>query len=130
MICEDESLLAIDLQIALEAAGAEICALAASRADALVLLETLEPDAVILDVELNDGACADVAERLSARGIPFIVITAFDEPRQAPPAFAGVRWLLKPLDPDELVPAVADLLAAGGSCPAGSPSDDVTAGPR
>ena len=81
MICEDESLLAIDLQMALEEAGAEVCALAASRAEALALLETVEPDAVVLDIELNDGACVDVAERLAARAIPFIVVTAFDGPR-------------------------------------------------
>ena len=128
MICEDESLLAIDLQTALEAAGAEVCALAASRAEALALLESTEPDAVVLDVELSDGACVDVAERLTGQGVPFIVVTAFDGPQQAPPAFSGVRWLLKPLDPDELVAAIADLLAENGGRPLGGASDDLAAG--
>ena len=89
MICEDEFLLAIDLQMALEEAGAEVCALAASRAEALALLETVEPDAVVLDIELNDGACVDVAERLAARDIPFIVVTAFDGPRQGAAGLCG-----------------------------------------
>ncbi|MBX9760240.1 MAG: response regulator [Beijerinckiaceae bacterium] len=114
MICEDEALLAIDLQMALEAAGAEICGIASSRSEALALMDETSPDLVVLDVELSDGACVDVAERLTERGVPFLIVTGFDGPSQAPPAFAQTKWLLKPVNEAELVSAVSVLLAARG----------------
>lgn len=124
MICEDEALLAIDLQMALEAAGAEICAMASSRAEALAILEQTDPDLVLLDVELSDGACVDVAERLIERGVPFLIVTGFDGPGQAPPAFARSPWLLKPVNEAELVSAVAGMLEGCASLSEPGAADD------
>lgn len=124
MICEDEALLALDLQMALEAAGAEICGIASSRAEALAILEQTDPDLVLLDVELSDGACMDVAERLIERGVPFLIVTGFDEPGKAPPPFARSPWLLKPVNEADLVSAVAGMLEECASLSASGCADE------
>ncbi len=73
LVLEDEALIALELQIALEEAGSAV-ELAMTAENALALLEQHVFDAAVLDVNLgHNRTCADVAERLREMGAPFVV---------------------------------------------------------
>ena len=53
LIVEDESILALDLENRLTREGCDVIGLASREAKALKLLEREQPDAVVLDLNLN-----------------------------------------------------------------------------
>ncbi|MDB5569836.1 MAG: response regulator [Hyphomicrobiales bacterium] len=101
MICEDEPLLALDLQMQVEEMGFDVLGPYASQREALRALRHVRPDAVLLDVELDDGACTRFAGALRNAGIDFIVLSGLTM-RTPPPEFAGAHWLTKPAEPGAL----------------------------
>ena len=85
---------------------------AADGLQALALVESLRPDALLLDVQMPELGGLDVAASLPdvAEGGPAVVfVTAFDA--YALPAFdaAAVDYLLKPVDPARLARAIERL---------------------
>ena len=79
---------------------------------ALALAEALQPDALLLDVQMPELGGLDVAASLpdAAQGGPAVVfVTAFDD--YALPAFdaAAVDYVLKPVDPARLARAIERL---------------------
>ena len=110
LVVEDELLIALDIESTLSEAGFNV-AVSASCADAKSLLERITPDAVVLDVHLQDGDCATIAKTLVARRIPFIVHTGYDGPDRDE-VFRRGTMLGKPSKPDDLVAAVKSLMAA------------------
>ena len=68
MICEDEPIVALDLQMLVEGFGYEVMGLYASVEKALEALDGARPDAAVLDVNLRDGTVFPVAERLHELG--------------------------------------------------------------
>ncbi len=73
LVLEDEALIALELQIALEEAGSAV-ELAMTAETALSMLEQHVFDAAVLDVNLgHNSTCAEVAERLREMGAPFVV---------------------------------------------------------
>lgn len=73
------------------------------------LIRKLQPQAVFLDIQMQDGSGFDLLEIL--RDIEFQVIftTASDAHAIQAFRFSAIDYLLKPIDPDELVAAVAKL---------------------
>lgn len=96
LILEDDYYLAMDLQDALQAAGATVMgpfACPSAAADALV--ERL-PDCALLDLNLGNGMSFDLPRELARRSIPFAFVTGYD--RAAIPAeFATVERAEKPV---------------------------------
>jgi DNA-binding response OmpR family regulator len=70
LIAEDDSLIAMDLEDTLSHEGFYIVGPALSVAAALQLLEQTDPDAAVLDMNLNGELITPVAELLSERAIP------------------------------------------------------------
>ncbi len=70
------------------------------------LLKTLKPDIVFLDIQMQDGSGFDLLDIL--KDIPFkiIFITASDAHAIKAFRYAAIDYLLKPVDPDELVAAL------------------------
>jgi two-component system LytT family response regulator len=70
------------------------------------LILELNPDIVFLDVEMDDGTGIDLVRKLSYKQLHVIFITAHD--KYAIDAFkcSAIDFLLKPVDPDDLVRAV------------------------
>ncbi len=101
MICEDEPILALDLQMQVEDMGFDVIGPYASQREALRALSSVRPDAVLLDVELDDGACTRFAGALRDAGIDFIVLSGLSM-RAPPPEFSGANWMTKPACPGEL----------------------------
>jgi two-component system LytT family response regulator len=70
------------------------------------LLKTLVPDILFLDIQMQDGSGFDLLDIL--KDIPFkiIFITASDAHAIKAFRYAAIDYLLKPVDPDELITAV------------------------
>ncbi|HAD18161.1 MAG TPA: response regulator [Erythrobacter sp.] len=75
LILEDEPLIAMDLQLAFEDAGAE-AVVTVSCDEAFEAMDGAEFDGAVLDVNLGKGeTCEPVAVELRARGVPFLLHT-------------------------------------------------------
>jgi CheY-like chemotaxis protein len=108
LIVEDAVLLALELELGLTDAGAQVIGPAYELDEALALLG--EPmDAAVLDANLNGLSIRPVAEALAARGVPFIFATGYGEVGGAPAEF-DVPVIRKPYDVTQVAAAVADLL--------------------
>ena len=105
LILEDEPLIAMDLEDAVEKIGfASVTTLTRSE-DATVWLESNCPTLAIIDIQLKDGPCVEVAETLDKRAVPFIVCSGAER-WEIHKAFRKGIWLPKPCDPVRLIDAV------------------------
>jgi DNA-binding response OmpR family regulator len=111
LIIEDEAILALVLEEFLTDAGFEIAGIAGRLETALALIQRGVTDAAILDANLAGVSSAPAAAALTARGVPFVVVSGY-LPEQQPGAFAGALCLRKPCRPDDLVRALHSLLPA------------------
>jgi len=70
------------------------------------LIDRLKPDLLFLDIQLTDGTGFDLLELFEIITFKVIFITAFEEYALKAFRFSALDYLLKPVDPDELVNAV------------------------
>jgi len=118
LVVDDEPDIVLFAQVNLELHGHEVRSAADGEA-ALQAVEEERPDAMILDVMMPHLDGWGVLERLKAhpdpevRTIPVVMLTALDTDHdQARGGIEGaVRYLTKPLAPDDLVRALEDVLA-------------------
>ncbi len=77
-----------------------------SVASGIVAMDTLRPQVVFLDIQLNDGTGFDIlekaAEKNSAITSHIVFITAHEQYAIKAFRFSALDFLLKPVDPDEL----------------------------
>jgi DNA-binding response OmpR family regulator len=111
LIIEDEAILALILEEFLIDAGFEIAGVAGRLETALALIERGVSDAAILDANLAGVSSGPAAVALSARGVPFIVVSGY-LPEQQPSSFSGALCLQKPCRPADLIQALRGLLPA------------------
>jgi two-component system, LytTR family, response regulator len=73
----------------------------------LKLILESQPDLAFLDVEMNDGTGIELVQKLKHKKLQVIFITAHD--KYALEAFrcSAIDFILKPVDPDELMKAVS-----------------------
>lgn len=109
LLLEDEPLIAMSIEDGLQAAG-YVAVTEMSRAGAHGWLDTNRPDAVIVDVLLQDGSSEDVASRIKAAEIPFVVHSGDLRDMHVDTAFAAGVWVSKPSSGSDLVEALASLL--------------------
>ncbi|WP_303919814.1 LytTR family DNA-binding domain-containing protein [Draconibacterium sediminis] len=69
-------------------------------------IETLHPDVVFLDIRMPDGTGFDLLEQLSYIDFALVILTAYDEYALKAFKFSAIDYLLKPLDPEELISSV------------------------
>lgn len=74
--------------------------------DARSKIERLDPDILFLDVELDSGTGIDLLNQLSRRDFQLIFITAYNQYAIEAFRYSAIDYLLKPIDPDDLVLAV------------------------
>lgn len=113
LLLEDEPLISMDLEMTLEAAGFQVSTVM-SCTDANSWLDTRTPDLVVVDIQLSDGRSTDIAARLVAAKIPFIVHSGDQHSLFTGTPFAHGTWLGKPAAPDDLVEAAMAAIAAKG----------------
>lgn len=111
LIVEDAVLLALELELGLSDAGAEVIGPAYELEEALALLDR-PIDAAVLDANLNGRSVQPVAEALHSRAVPFVFATGYGEAGGAPAGFEA-PVIRKPYDVTQVAAAVAELLAPG-----------------
>jgi two-component system, response regulator PdtaR len=113
LVVEDEFLIAMDLELLLRRHGWRVLGPAATVDQALRLLRDGEtPDVALLDVNLGGEPVTPVAAALRARGVPFVLASAYPVPALAAAALAGALNVGKPpTDERRLLAALAQAAA-------------------
>jgi DNA-binding response OmpR family regulator len=101
LVVEDETLIAMEIEAALQALGCEIVGPTSKLETALQLACDEMLDAAILDVTVRGGKTFPVAEQLLARDIPFVLATGYGD-WTLPEHLRGQQRLSKPFTPTEL----------------------------
>lgn len=110
LVVEDEFMLADELHMVLEAAGALVLGPAASVAEALRCIDTATAiDGAILDVNLDGELVFPVADHLAARGVPFLFTTGYDR-SIFPPRFAESPRCEKPVPIGQVTRAIGRVI--------------------
>lgn len=109
LIAEDEALIRLDLKEMLEEEGYSVVAEVGDGQQAVDQAQALQPDLVILDVQMPvlDGLSA--AEQIAGSRIaPVIVLTAFSQRELVERArdAGAMAYLVKPFSKNDLVPAI------------------------
>ncbi len=88
MIVEDEALLALELELEVEAAGHAVVGIAASRKAAFEIIAKSEPEFAFVDVHLSDGPSGiEIGKRLAEKHVPFVFVTG--NVKRIPEDFVG-----------------------------------------
>ncbi|MEO0899493.1 MAG: LytTR family DNA-binding domain-containing protein [Bacteroidota bacterium] len=85
----------------------DLVAICPDPREGLELIENLKPDLVFLDVQMPHMSGFDLLERIPSPGFKTIFVTAHDKYAIKAIRFSALDFLLKPVDIDELVSAVA-----------------------
>jgi two-component system, LytTR family, response regulator len=81
----------------------EIVAQASNVKDGVEAIQKYAPDLILLDVEMPDGTGFDLLKKLMPIDFQVIFITAHNEFAVKAFKFSALDYLLKPVDPEELV---------------------------
>lgn len=79
---------------------------AGSVKEGLLAVEKYRPELVFLDIKMGDGTGFDLLRQLENQDFFLVFITAFEEFAIRAIKFSALDYILKPLDPDELVSSV------------------------
>ncbi|RLD58629.1 MAG: DNA-binding response regulator [Bacteroidetes bacterium] len=88
----------------------EVIGTAGSVNEGVKVLEEMKPDLLLLDIKMADGTGFDLLRKLKDINFLVIFITAFEEFAIRAIKFSAIDYILKPLDPDELMNAVQKAL--------------------
>ncbi len=111
LVVEDELMIVLMLEDILTEAGFEIAGVATKFEAALASVETCAFDAAILDANLAGVSSAPVAAALTARAIPFLVVSGYATTQQDG-AFAAGLHVQKPFQTEALIQALRSILPA------------------
>lgn len=114
VIAEDEAIVRLDLREILEEEGYEVVGETGRGDEAVALVQAHRPDLVILDIKMPGMDGVRAAREITRRHrVAVMVLTAFSQRDLIEEARdAGVAaYLVKPFRREELLPAVADVLA-------------------
>jgi DNA-binding response OmpR family regulator len=101
LIVEDDTMIALMVEDFLKELGWDVVGWAGGTEQALAMARDADIDAAVLDVNLHGQNTFAVADRLSARRIPFVFATGYGADGVAD-RFGGVPTLTKPFQLDEL----------------------------
>jgi CheY-like chemotaxis protein len=110
LVVEDEAMISALIEMILGEAGCSIVGPVATVQRALEIIESESFDAALLDVHVNGRDVYAVADVLSRRGIPFVLVSGFAR-RQLPPRYGDRPYVAKPFSPDTILTALDDAVA-------------------
>jgi CheY-like chemotaxis protein len=112
LLVEDEALIALMLEDMVEGIGCAVTGLAPRVALGVAMAETGHFDVAILDVNVAGENVEPVAERLAAKGVPFIFATGYGE-AGVPLRYRDRPVVAKPFRPDQLEAAIHKAVNVG-----------------
>lgn len=112
LVVEDEFLVALEVESALEDFGCSVVGPFAKLAKALDAARSTPVDGAVLDINLNGEMVYPLAEFLAAKKVPFVFITGYTA-ADLPERFRPCRRLAKPLDPELLRGVFLDIRGSG-----------------
>jgi response regulator NasT len=110
LIADDEALHNLALTSQLDTLGHQVVATAANGKEAVDLARECRPDIVFLDIRMPVMTGPEAAQRIAAdRPVPIIILSAYSDNRTVDEATRSpiFHYLVKPVDPDDLAPAIA-----------------------
>src|SRR5688572_30097861 len=84
----------------------EVVGMAGNIAEGLAQIQTLQPDLVLLDIEMQSATGFDLLEKVPEIRFDVIFTTAYEQYAIKAIKFSAMDYLLKPIDVKELVQAV------------------------
>ena len=113
LMIDDHALFRVGLQGLLEQRGIEVIAAVAEGSEGLMLAEQLKPDIILLDLRMPDMSGLEVLHEAKEREIkiPIVMLTTSNEEQDLVEALrnGAQGYLLKDMEPDELVSALRDI---------------------
>lgn len=113
LIIDDHALFRVGLQGLLEQRGIEVIAAVAEGSEGLILAQQLEPDIILLDLRMPDMSGLDVLQAVKETDlkIPVVMLTTSNDEQDLVEALrnGAQGYLLKDMEPDELVGALRDI---------------------
>jgi DNA-binding response OmpR family regulator len=106
LLVEDEPLIALDIQVAFEKAGARVFAVRV-MSDAMRFVDEAGLSAAVLDFGRENAEADAICGRLKERAIPFVLHSGYGHVGDVSEGGAVVP---KPADPNDLVKTVVGLL--------------------
>ena len=110
LLVEDETIIAMDAEVILQALGVSEVVCVRTVADGLVAIDAGTFDAAILDVRLGQESSLPLAERLAGLGVPFGYLTGYQS-TATPVEFKDRPIVSKPFTADDLAGLLRTLLA-------------------
>ena len=110
LIADDEALHNLALTSQLEMLGHQVVATASNGREAVDLARETRPDIAFLDIRMPTMTGPEAASEIAAeRPIPMIILSAYSDTRTVEDAVRApiFHYLVKPVDPDDLAPAIA-----------------------
>jgi two-component system LytT family response regulator len=89
--------------------GIEVIGQAANVAEGILIITREKPDVVFLDIQMPDGSGFDLLEKLPEITFQVIFVTAHDQYALRAIRFSALDYLLKPVDPQQLMDAVGKI---------------------
>jgi len=110
LVAEDEPLAALEITGILSEAGLQVVGPATTVREAMELGRGAAIAAGVLDVNLKGDLIFPVADLLSSRGAPVVLVTGYDTDTILPERYRGLCVLRKPIDRKRLIEHLLPLL--------------------
>jgi CheY-like chemotaxis protein len=124
LLVEDSLIIALDCEDILKRLGAAHVATAATVEQALEAIESQQPALALLDINLGDQTSFPVADRLSAKGVPFLFATGYGEQAQLPEQHTQRMVVQKPYTLENVARILPVLMRDSGAKPHGGGAPD------
>ncbi len=107
LIIEDEPAIRKELEwLVLQEESLTLEASAGSVSESLQIIKTMQPDLVLMDIQLADGTAFDILNQLEDPAFHIIFITAFNHFAIKAIKYGALDYLLKPIDSEEFSVAI------------------------
>lgn len=98
LVVEDESLIALNLELILRRFGCEVVGLVSEVDDIIEAIKKCHPDGIFLDVNLRGRKVFDVLAEVISLGVPCVLSSGYDDPTLFPEEFRNLPRIAKPFD--------------------------------
>ncbi len=106
---EEKSRITLNSFISKYCPSLHVVALADGVSTGIEAIKSNSPDVVFLDIEMDDGTGFDVVEALKGFTFDLIFVTAYNKYALKAFRYSAIDYLLKPINPEELIQAVGKL---------------------